>query len=272
MQVRAMFNGLVGMIVLAGAAFLLLCALLYWRQENFLFHPGPNDAQLQRAWQDKRVEIRSRDVVLEGWWADNPQAPGATVIIYFGGNGEDVLYTAASAAPRIAARRMLVVNYRGYGGSPGKPAQRTLFEDALAIYDYVIASGTRPADVVVMGRSLGSGVATMLASKRPVRGAVLITPYDSVMAVAAHHYSIFPVRWLIRHPFPSTEFAQRTHVPALMIAGARDFIIPPIHAQRLHDAWAGPRQLHVLPGVGHNDIETHPLYYALINEFITAAS
>jgi len=259
------------MIALAGAAFLLLCALLYWRQENFLFHPGPNDAQLRRTWQQQRVEIRSGDNPLEGWWADNPQAAGPAVIIYFGGNGEDVLYTAATSAPRLAARRMLVVNYRGYGGSPGQPSQVALFEDALVIYDYVIASGVQPSDIIVMGRSLGSGVATMLASKRPVRGAILVTPYDSVTEVAAHHYSIFPVRWLIRHPFPSTEYAQQVHVPALLLAGARDFIIPPIHAQRLHDAWAGPRQLHVLPGVGHNDIETHPEYYALINGFITGA-
>jgi pimeloyl-ACP methyl ester carboxylesterase len=272
MKVRTMFHGVVGVIVLTGAAFVFLCALLYWRQENFLFHPGPNDAELRRTWQDRRVEIRSGSVRLEGWWADNPQAPGSAVILYFGGNAEDVLYTAATSAPRLAARRMLVVNYRGFGGSEGTPGQRALFEDALAIYDYAIASGVRPEDIVVMGRSLGSGVATMLASKRTVRSAVLITPYDSIAEVAAHHYAIFPVRWLIRHPFPSTEFAQHVHVPALMLAGARDFIIPPVHAQRLHDAWAGPRQLHVLPGVGHNDIQDHPQYYALINAFLTGAS
>jgi pimeloyl-ACP methyl ester carboxylesterase len=101
-----------------------------------------------------------------------------------------------------------------------------------------------------------------------VRGAILITPYDSLVEVAAHHYPLFPVRWLMKHPFDSAPFAVRAKIPALMLAAEHDTIIPPAHAQRLHDLWEGPRQLHILGGVGHNDIERHPEYYTLINAFL----
>jgi uncharacterized protein len=119
-----------------------------------------------------------------------------------------------------------------------------------------------------MGRSLGSGVATMLAAERAVRGAVLITPFDSLAAVAAHHYRFLPVRALLRHRFPSDEYARRTRVPALIVAAARDTIVPPIHAQRLAAAWSGPHAFHVLDGVGHNDVDANPAYYSLLNTFL----
>lgn len=252
---------------IAGIVFLAFCLLLWWRQENFLFHPGPNDALLRKQWHVNRVEIPSANIALEGWWAENPAASTRAVILYFGGNGEDVLYTATTAR-HIDARRALFVNYRGYGGSPGKPTQKALFEDALAIYDYVVASGVPPEDVVAMGRSLGAGVATMLAATRRVRGAILVTPYDSIASVAARHYAFLPVRLLLRHPFPASDYAKNAHVPALMLAGASDFIVPAIHAQRLHEAWAGPKEIHILPGAGHNNIEQQRAYYELINRFL----
>lgn len=260
---------LTSLLVFAGivaAIFLALCALLYFGQESFIFYPRPNDAALVEHWRPHRVEITSGDNTLEGWWAENPQAATSAVVLYFGGNAEDVLYT-ASTAQRFDARATLVVNYRGYGGTPGKPSQAALFEDGRAIHAYVLAQGVPASDIVVMGRSLGSGVAAMLASERPVRAAVLITPYDSLAAVAAHHYSLFPVRLLLKHPFPSTDFARRSDVPALILAAEDDDIVPAIHARRLHEVWSGS-ELHVLDGVGHNDIDLHPEYYDLLNRFL----
>lgn len=259
---------LINLLVAGAGAFVVLCALLYWRQDNLIFFPRANDALLLQQLQANRVEIRIPEGRLEGWWAHNPKADSQRVILYFGGNAEDVLYT-ASMAPLFDAQRLLVVNYRGYGRSSGKPSQKALYDDGLAIYEYVVKSGVSPDDIVVMGRSLGSGVAAMLAGSRPVGGAILITPFDSLAAVAAGHYPAFPVRWLLRHPFRSVDWAKQTNAPALIIAGAQDTIVPAVHAQRLHDAWTGAKQMHTLDGFGHNDIEQHPQYYRLINEFLS---
>jgi pimeloyl-ACP methyl ester carboxylesterase len=265
-----MFNGVFGFLAVVASAFAALCALLYWRQENFIFFPRPNDAALVQKHQANRVVIEAADAQLAGWWIANPRATSDAVILYFGGNAEDVLYM-ASTAPMFNAHRMLVVNYRGYGGSTGKPGQKALYDDALVIYQHAVtAGGAAPEQIVVMGRSLGSGVAAMLAAERPVRGAILITPFDSLAAVAARHYSFMPVRLLLRHPFPSVDWARQAKAPALILAAERDHIVPPLHAQRLYAAWAGDKQIHILSGVGHNDIELNSEYYRLINEFLAS--
>lgn len=264
---RTILTSLLVLIGIAIAMYLALSVFLYLQQDRILFYPRANDRSLAARWAPFRVEISSGEHVLEGFWTENEASTSSLVVLYFGGNAEDVLYTASTTFD-LAVNRMLVVNYRGYGGTPGTPSQEALYEDALAIYDYVVASGTNPNDIVVMGRSLGSGLATMLAAEREVHSAILITPYESLVEVAARHYPLFPVRLLLKHPFDSTAFAERAHVPALLLAAENDTIIPPVHGQRLHDLWAGPRQLHILRGVGHNDIERHPEYYALINAFL----
>lgn len=266
LKIRTM---LIQLLLLAAAAFLVLCVLLYWRQDRLIFHPAPNDPQLWQRQRVHRVEIPTPHARLEGWWIDNPGAAGRAVLVYFGGNGEDVLFTAGTAG-RFAASSLLVVNYRGYGGTQGRPSQAAFYEDAQAIYDYVIQRGVPPERIVVMGRSLGSGVASMLAGKHVLGGAILVTPFDSLLNVAAGHYRFFPVKYLLRHPFPSVDWARQSKTPVLIISAEHDLTVPAVHAQRLFDAWAAPKQIHQLPGTGHGDIEQHPDYYPLINAFLAS--
>jgi fermentation-respiration switch protein FrsA (DUF1100 family) len=256
-------------LILVVGGYVLICVLLYFGQESAIFFPRPNDPQLRQRYAAERFEIATSGATLEGWWIDNAQATTPSVVLYFGGNAEDVLYT-ASQASNIDARAVVVVNYRGYGGSTGKPGQQALYDDGLAIYDYAIKRGVPPGHIVVMGRSLGSGVAAMLAGARPVRAAILITPFDSLVSVAADHYPFLPVRLLLRHPFPAMDWARRTNAPALIIAAGHDLVVPAAHAQKLFDAWTGSKQFHVLPQTGHNDIDMHPDYYRLIDEFLAA--
>ncbi len=267
---RTVLIALLTLLILGVGGFTLICSLLYFGQESSIFFPRPNDSQLRQRYSAQRIEMPTAHAKLEGWWIENPQATTPAVVLYFGGNAEDVLYT-ASTASSIDARAVIVVNYRGYGGSTGEPSQKALYDDGLAIYDYTRERGVPAEQIVVMGRSLGSGVASMLAGARPVRAAILITPFDSLASVAAAHYPFLPVRMLLRHPFPSIDWAQRTHAPALFLAAEHDLVVPAAHARKLFEAWAGEKQFHVLPQTGHNDIEQHPDYYRLIDEFLAAA-
>lgn len=266
---RAAMTALLTLLLVGCCGLVLICALLYFGQERSIFFPRPNDPQLRQRYAAQRIEIKTADTTLEGWWIENAAATTPAVVLYFGGNAEDVLYT-ASEASSIDARAVVVVNYPGYGGSAGEPGQKALYESALVIYDYAIKRGAPPEHIVVMGRSLGSGVASMLAGARQVGASILITPYDSLAAVAAGHYPFLPVRLLLRHPFPSTDWARRAHAPALLLAAEHDNVVPATHAQKLFQVWAGPKQIHVLAQTGHNDIEMHPDYYRLINEFLAA--
>ncbi|HEY5810233.1 MAG TPA: alpha/beta hydrolase [Povalibacter sp.] len=268
---KTLLTGIVSLFALISVIYVLLCLLLYWRQDAAIFYPVHNDPALRQEHAKSRIEIPVDGAILEGWWIDNPAATNSTLLLYFGGNAEDVLY-ASSLAHDLSVRRMLLVNYRGYGGSSGRPGQRELYDDALKIYAYAIAAGHKPEQIVVMGRSLGSGVASMLAGSRPVAAAILVTPFDSLGAVGAAHYPLFPVRLLLRHPFPSSEWARLAQAPALFLAADYDVVVPAAHAKKLFDAWAGRKHFHLLSGRGHNDIEQDAQYYALINEFLASVT
>src|SRR4029453_11356106 len=123
---RVVLTTFITLLVIGGGGFVLICALLYFGQERSIFFPRPNDPQLRERYAAQRVEIKTADATLEGWWIENAAAATPAVLLYFGGNAEDVLYTASEAAS-INARAVVVVNYPGYGGSQGKPGQKALY-------------------------------------------------------------------------------------------------------------------------------------------------
>jgi pimeloyl-ACP methyl ester carboxylesterase len=266
MHIRNMLTGLLQVAALAATLYLAACLLLFWRHDNLIFFRVQNDAGLRSRHQQSHVAIDSHGYVLDGWWMRDPDE-ARPLILYFGGNADDVLYSADNLRA-LNLGSVLAFNYRGYGRSTGEPSQAALYEDALRIYDYAIEHGASPKQIVLVGRSLGSGVATMLAANRSVAAVVLITPFDSLAAVAAGHYPFFPVRLILRHPFPSDEWATNARAPVLIIAAELDQIVPPSHAHRLFDQWTGPKQFHLLEGVGHNDVERNRNYYPLMGAFI----
>ena len=137
---------------------------------------------------------------LRGWFVAGLAAPAPTVI-YFGGNAEEVSFTLAD--PRWPRDWSIVaLNYRGYGASEGTPGEREFTSDALSIYDAVAArDGIDRKRIVVFGRSLGTALAAHVAGERSVAGVVLVSPYDSLVAVGKHHYPWLPVSLLLRAPF-----------------------------------------------------------------------
>src|SRR5262249_19315765 len=157
--------------------------------------------------------------------------------LYFGGNAEEVSWLVETAPP-LGAWALLLVNYRGYGRSEGRPGERALFADALLLHDW--ARGRPEVDrsrIAAMGRSLGPGVAVHLAAERALAGVVLVSPFDSLTAVAQRHYPWLPVRWLLRHPFDSLARAPSIQTPLLCLTAGRDTIVPPAHSARLCAAW-----------------------------------
>jgi len=250
---------------------LVLCVALavpltiYLLQEHLIFHPQPM-AEMTRARLAERAESHFIDAVdgtrLHAW-----HLKGSPLVIYFGGNAEEVSWMLGPAARGAPGTGWLLVDYRGYGSSAGQPSEEALAADAVRWYDY--AKGKLGAQrVVLFGRSLGSGVAVHLAAARAVDGVILVTPYDSLTSVARHHYPYLPVSWMLKHPFDSVGRAPAIAVPLLCLVAERDEVIPVVHSKRLYDAWKGPKRWVELRGAGHNSTDDTPEFWQAIREFL----
>ena len=185
-------------------------------------------------------------------------------MLYFGGNAEEVSWMLARAGAKTG---WLLVDYRGYGSSAGKPSESALVADAVQWYDHA-KQKLGAQRIVLFGRSLGSGVAVQLAASRPVSGVILVTPFDSLTNVARRHYPYLPVRWMLRHPFDSVERAPLIDVPLLCLAAEHDEIIPMVHAKRLFDAWKGTKRWVALRAAGHNSTDDAPEFWERITDFL----
>ena len=257
---------------LAGCVVLGFPILIYFLQERLIFFPQPLTQDPLKANPGVAIEevnlIVSDRVRLHGWLVKATPAPSpAPLLIYFGGNAEEVSWL-ASTAGQYAGWSLLMLNYRGYGRSEGKPGEAELFADALQIYDYA----ARRADagrVAVIGRSLGSGVAVYLAALRPVAGVILVSPYDSVESVAKGVYPFLPIGLMLKHRFDSLARAPGVKAPLLCLVAGDDRVIPRPHSERLYAAWGGKKQWREIPGTGHDDVAGEPDYWRAIADFLT---
>jgi pimeloyl-ACP methyl ester carboxylesterase len=243
--------------------------LLAWLfQDRMLFFPQSRQTSLAFHPNVEELTIAAADgTKLRGWFVNGTGSP-APLVIYFGGNAEEVSWL-AGVAERFDGWSLLLVNYRGYGDSEGRPGEKALFEDALAIHDYAKRrSDVNPARIVAMGRSLGSGVAVHLAASRALRGVILVSPYDSMVEVARRHYPFLPVSLILRHRFDSLSRAPQIDAPMLCLVAKEDRIVPAAHARVLFDAWRGERTWREFARVDHDSISGEPEYWSSIAVFL----
>jgi fermentation-respiration switch protein FrsA (DUF1100 family) len=259
-------------LLLAAAIGYLAIALLLWAaQERLIFFPVPlrGPAAAPPGWRLESVVHAATDGTrLAGILLLPPQAK-PPLVIYYGGNAGEVTAYAAEARDAYGPRALLLMNYRGYGESQGRPGERALIADALELYDAVAARGEIDRErIAVHGRSLGTGVAVAVAAARPVKCVVLTSPFASAREVASEIYPWLPIAMMLRHPFDSGALASGIKVPALVLAGEADNVIPKRHSDRLAQRWGGPVERRSFPGFGHNDLELHPGYREAILGFL----
>lgn len=187
-------------------------------------------------------------------------------VLYFGGNGESAAQTALQFQSLELDACFYFVNYRGYGGSTGTPSESALFEDARFIYESLAA---RHDDIAVMGRSLGSGVAVMLASEYKPSHLILVSPFDSIVNVAAARFPIYPIHWLIQDRYDSIQRASGISAPTSVIIAETDRVVPRVHTLALFDALVPERLISVtLDGSNHNNVSRHPLYLEAVRDHL----
>lgn len=250
-----MQRGLAVILLIAIAGYVAACLALFAFQRTFIYFPPaiPSFA----APKTSTLVVPGAQVLV----SERPR-PGPKAVIYLGGNAEDVSASLPLLDSAFPEHALYLMHYRGYLGSSGKPTEKALVSDALALFDRV---AREHGEIVVIGRSLGSGVAVQVAALRPVSRLVLVTPFDSLGALAAQQFPVFPVRWLLSDKYESGKYAPRIKAPTLILMAEHDEIIPARSTQLLLSRFGnGVATMKVVPGAGHNSISDSAAYIAFL--------
>jgi pimeloyl-ACP methyl ester carboxylesterase len=255
-------NAVLRLGLVAVSTYGLGCAVLYFVQDRLLYLPTPEAAHPGVA----ALRLERGAAALKVWELHGAAQPA---LIYFGGNAEDVGANIPDFDAAFPDRAVYLVNYRGYGGSTGRPSEAALIADAAAVFDLV---SERHAPIAVMGRSLGSGVAVALATVRPVERLILVTPFDSIAAVAGDHFHWVPARALVRDRYDSAARIGRVSAPTLVVVAEHDEVVFRARSDSLTAAIAPAlRHTMLVPGATHNDVQLSPLYYPAVRAFLYRA-
>ena len=231
-----------------------VCTLLFVYQRSLIYFPEP------RSFNGASLVILKNDG--ENILVSTRPLEGPRALIYFGGNAEDTSLSMATFSPGMPDRAIYLMHYRGYGGSSGSASEKALFSDALALFDLV---HTTHPEVEIVGRSLGSGIAVYVASRRPVVRLVLVTPFDSMEEIAKGQYPFVPVSWILKDKFQSWRYAPQVSAPTTIIAASDDEVIPRASTELLRTRFrSGIASFRVLAGTSHNTISDNREYLPLL--------
>ena len=246
-------------------------------EHRFLYRPWPSDqARLasvaSRENGIEEVRLKTPDGITLHGWLKHPSVakPGERfpLVIVFGGVRRETSWL-IDRGNKPQRWGWMFMNYRGYGLSGGEPSERILLEDATLIYDYAAARpDVDPSNMVLLGRSLGTYFAVALAKRRPVRGVILATPFDSFAALGAEHYPWLPVGLLLNGRYDAVALAPAIRAPALFILAEHDEITPMENGASLARAWGAPQRTVTLTGARHYGIERRTEFWNAVGEFL----
>ena len=249
--------------------FVVYCVFLifiYLSQERMIFFPVQED----HSGRALPSHVTRYAVLVDGnrveGWLINPQYASERLLLYYGGNAEDLFYSIGGFSHLPVAT--LLVPYPGYNGNGGEPSQDSIFQQSVAVYTGATEQFA-PRRTFLMGRSLGSAVASFMATQTEIAGLILITPFDSIEQIAKKQFPFLPVSLLLKHPFNSSDYVRSLRCPVLVIYGSEDQVIGPERSEALIRALPGTPKVLFLDGAGHNDIESFPKYWQAIMGFLS---
>lgn len=248
-----------------GIIFLYLVGIvyLYTQQDKFIFEGAygfKKETQQNQYLNDKLLiqKLTTKDnTILDGAIYKNDNN---NLIIYFGGNKPNSLIS-LNKFSKYSNYDIVSFNYRGYGYSQDNPSQEKLYSDAIEIYDKYIL---QYKSITAVGRSLGSAMATYLGSKRVLKNIILITPFDVLANIAIDKYPIFPIKYLIRHPFDNIDNIRNITTPISILMLKGDKIVQNKYTLQLKEKVNNLKEFLILIHNTHSNIIDNPEVYKFI--------
>ena len=247
-------------ILLGG--YLLIVIMLYFFQEKLIFLPTtlPQNYSFSFSHPFKELFLKASDgAVLNGLHFALEKPKGT--ILYFHGNAGDLSRWGNIVTYFVDhGFDVIVMDYRTYGKSSGKLSQEALFSDAELFYQYAL-NNYQEQDIILYGRSLGTGIATKLASTNQPRQLILESPYYSLQDLAQRRFPFLPVKWLLKYQLFTNEYIQKVRCPVSIFHGTEDTVVPYESGERLFNSLnIKQKQFIAIPNGGHNDLVEFEIY------------
>lgn len=230
-------------------------------QRGLIYHPDVSrpDPAASGAPDMAVVSAKTGDgLTLSGWFAPPGEEQDAPVLLVFHGNAGNI-GSRTGLADAFAAKGwgVLLAEYRGFGGNPGKPTEKGLYLDGAAWVGWLAEQGYSKERIVLYGESLGTGVATEMAARESgFRALALQSGFTSLAAVGRLHYPWLPVSPLLIDRYDSLSKLPSVESPVLVLHGARDTLVPATHGRALFNAAREPKKFVLFEPAGHNDLGT----------------
>ena len=245
---------LTALLLLGLAAYLLVAACLWLAQDALIFPRyavGPAEHVLPKG--TERLELRTAEGHRLVGNLVRAREPSRGLLLGFTGNAWNADDFTVFLAHRLRDLDIAAFHYRGYAPSEGRPGEAALVADAVAAYDHLVER-LRPQRVLFAGFSIGSGVAAALAAARPADGLLLVTPFDSIEAIARTRYPWLPVGRLLRHPFRSDRHLADLELPTAVIIASHDRVVPAARTMALLRVLRRPVFVETVPDSTHGGL------------------
>ncbi|SDB55031.1 hypothetical protein SAMN03097699_2071 [Flavobacteriaceae bacterium MAR_2010_188] len=251
-------------------AFMAVGAALYYIQHLLIFRPSKlkKDFKFEFRHNFEEVFLKSSEKSsLNALYfkSENPKG----VILYFHGNAGDLSRWGHISEYFVDLDyNVFVIDYRTYGKSKGKLSEQALYDDAQFSYDYLLKTYSED-QIIIYGRSLGTGIATYLASNNTPKRLLLETPYYSLVDVAQFRFPLFPVRRMLKYKIPTFQYIENVRCPIDIIHGTLDIVVPLSSGKKLYEnAPKDSSSMTIVKGGGHNNLVTFEAYQNWINEVL----
>lgn len=245
-------------------------AYIYFQQRSLLYFPDKNIQAVETysLGDTQETFVNAKDGTKLQIWYHLPTKPKAPMVVYLHGNSGTMGKRSLQFKELIdLGYGFVVVSWRGFGKSDGHPTEEGLYQDSRAAVEFAKSLGFDTKEMIIVGESLGSGLAVKMATEYRFKGVFLITPYTSIADRAQEIYWYLPVSLLIKDNFISLDKIDRIYAPLLIVHGDQDDVIPHTHSEELMKIANEPKQLIIYNGKGHNNLDTRAIYTEMTKFF-----